>query len=178
MDCSLSGSSVHGIFQARVLEWVAISFSRASSRRRVEPESLSSPALPGGFFATVPPSLPITPICYLRTAVLTPTPVSAMCICIYISSIHPSTQGAFPAGRGHRDKNTDSHHPILPSFCLASLSAAGVMNLPHGRWKSVRNAEIQLHLCNLGNTADNEYNSLNFNPGLTPGGFFCFKPHF
>ena len=31
MDCSLPGSSVHGIFQARVLEWVAISFSRASS---------------------------------------------------------------------------------------------------------------------------------------------------
>ena len=27
MDCSLRGSSVHGIFQARVLEWVAISFS-------------------------------------------------------------------------------------------------------------------------------------------------------
>ena len=31
MDCSLSGSSVHGIFQARVLEWIAISFSRVSS---------------------------------------------------------------------------------------------------------------------------------------------------
>ena len=31
MDCSLLGSSVHGIFQARVLEWVAISFSRGSS---------------------------------------------------------------------------------------------------------------------------------------------------
>ena len=28
MDCSLSSSSIHGIFQARVLEWVAISFSR------------------------------------------------------------------------------------------------------------------------------------------------------
>ena len=27
MDCSLSGSSIHGIFQARVLEWVAIAFS-------------------------------------------------------------------------------------------------------------------------------------------------------
>ena len=27
MNCSLSGSSVHGIFQARVLEWVAIAFS-------------------------------------------------------------------------------------------------------------------------------------------------------
>ena len=34
MDCSLSGSSVYGIFQARVLEWIAISFSRGSSRPR------------------------------------------------------------------------------------------------------------------------------------------------
>ena len=32
MDCSLSGSSVHGIFQARILEWVAVSFSRGSSQ--------------------------------------------------------------------------------------------------------------------------------------------------
>jgi len=31
MDCSLSHSSIHGIFQARVLEWVSISFSRGSS---------------------------------------------------------------------------------------------------------------------------------------------------
>ena len=29
MDCSLPGSSIHGIFQARTLEWVAISFSNA-----------------------------------------------------------------------------------------------------------------------------------------------------
>ena len=28
MDCSLPGSSVHGIFQARVLEWAAIAFSK------------------------------------------------------------------------------------------------------------------------------------------------------
>ena len=31
IDCSLPGSSVHGILQARILEWVAISFSRGSS---------------------------------------------------------------------------------------------------------------------------------------------------
>ena len=31
MDCSLPGSSVHGIFQARILEWVAYPFSRVSS---------------------------------------------------------------------------------------------------------------------------------------------------
>ena len=34
MNCSLPGSSLHGILQARVLEWVAISFSRGSSRPR------------------------------------------------------------------------------------------------------------------------------------------------
>ena len=34
MDCSLAGFSIHWIFQARILEWVAISFSRGSSRRR------------------------------------------------------------------------------------------------------------------------------------------------
>ena len=34
VDCSPSSSSVHGILQARVLEWVAISFSRVSSRPR------------------------------------------------------------------------------------------------------------------------------------------------
>ena len=32
MDCSLPGSSVHGIFQARALEWVAIAFSKKTSR--------------------------------------------------------------------------------------------------------------------------------------------------
>ena len=34
MECSLPGSSVHGIFQARTLEWAVISYSRASSQPR------------------------------------------------------------------------------------------------------------------------------------------------
>ena len=34
VDCSLPGSSVHGILQARILEWVTISFSRGSSQPR------------------------------------------------------------------------------------------------------------------------------------------------
>ena len=34
VGCSLPGSSIHGILQARILEWVAISFSRGSSRPR------------------------------------------------------------------------------------------------------------------------------------------------
>jgi len=36
MDCSPAGSSVHGIFQARILEWFAISFSRGSSDPGIE----------------------------------------------------------------------------------------------------------------------------------------------
>ena len=39
VDCSPPGSSIHGILQARILEWVAISFSRGSSRPGIEPRS-------------------------------------------------------------------------------------------------------------------------------------------
>ena len=47
MDCSLPGSSIHEIFQARVLEWVAISFSRGSSwpRDRTQVSALQADAL-------------------------------------------------------------------------------------------------------------------------------------
>ena len=47
MDCSSPGSSVHGISQARILEWVAISFSRELSDPGIQ---CISPALAGGFF--------------------------------------------------------------------------------------------------------------------------------
>ena len=55
MECSLLGTSVHGISQARILEWVAVPFSKGSSRpkdRRIEASSLESPALVRGFFTT------------------------------------------------------------------------------------------------------------------------------
>ena len=48
MDCSLPGSSVPGILQARTLERAAISSSRGSSRPGTEPASLASPALQAG----------------------------------------------------------------------------------------------------------------------------------
>ena len=48
MDCSLPGSSVHGILQARILEWVAIPFSRESSHSGIKPGSptLQADSLP------------------------------------------------------------------------------------------------------------------------------------
>ena len=49
-DCSPPGSSVHGISQAKILEWLAISSPRGSPNPRIEPTSLVSPALAGGFY--------------------------------------------------------------------------------------------------------------------------------
>ena len=52
MTCSLSGFSVHGIFHTRILEWVAISFSRRSS----QPKNWTCVScIAGGFLATEPP---------------------------------------------------------------------------------------------------------------------------
>ena len=55
MDCSLPGSSVHGILQARILEWVPFPFSGDLPDLGVKPASLASPALAGGFFTIAPP---------------------------------------------------------------------------------------------------------------------------
>jgi len=54
MNYSLPGSFVHGIFQVRILEWVAISFSKVLTNPGIKLTS-GSPALAGGFLATVPP---------------------------------------------------------------------------------------------------------------------------
>ena len=43
MDCSLQGSSAHGIFQARVLEWGAIAFSEISGLHSVKYSVISVP---------------------------------------------------------------------------------------------------------------------------------------
>ena len=57
MDYSPGGSCVHGILQAKILEWVAISSSRGSSHP-IKLKSLESFALAGGFFITAPPGKP------------------------------------------------------------------------------------------------------------------------
>ena len=42
MDCSLPGSSVYGNFQARALEWAAISFSKKHQRTKVIIQKMST----------------------------------------------------------------------------------------------------------------------------------------
>ena len=56
VDCSSPGSSVHGISQARILEWVANSFSRGIFPTQViTPASLMSPTLAGRFYTVSTP---------------------------------------------------------------------------------------------------------------------------
>ena len=56
LDCSLPGSSVCGISQARILEWVAMPSSRGFPDPGIQPLSA---ALAGGFFTTAPPEKPV-----------------------------------------------------------------------------------------------------------------------
>ena len=58
MDYSPPGSSVHGIVQVGVLEWLAISSSRVSSDPGIEPKFSVAPALAGRFFTTELPGEP------------------------------------------------------------------------------------------------------------------------
>ena len=53
MNCSQPGSSVHGILQARILEWVAIPFSRGFSQPR---DQTCFSCIVGGFFTAEPPA--------------------------------------------------------------------------------------------------------------------------
>ena len=67
MNCSLPSSSVHGILQARILEWVAISFSRGSSqpRDRTQVSALQADSLPcfhGKFSAIISSNIFLDPL--------------------------------------------------------------------------------------------------------------------
>ena len=52
MECTQPGSSVHGILQKRILEWVAMPSSKEFSQPRNRTYISTSPALGGGFFTT------------------------------------------------------------------------------------------------------------------------------
>ena len=59
MDCNLPGSSVHGILQARILEWVAISSSQEIfPTQESKLHLLQVSCIAGGFFTAEPPGKP------------------------------------------------------------------------------------------------------------------------
>ena len=55
MDCSPPGASLHGVLQARMLEWVAMPSSRGSSPPRDRTHIACAPCIAGGFFMPEPP---------------------------------------------------------------------------------------------------------------------------
>ena len=80
MDCSLPGSSVHGILQARILEWVAIPFSRGLSRHK---DQTRVSCIAGRFFTKSHEGNPISRLLYARVLTLS--------CCLYRLSF-PETQ--------------------------------------------------------------------------------------
>ena len=72
MDCSLPGSSVHGILQARILEWFAISFSGDLPNPGIEP---GSPALQVDSLQTELPGRPLEGLCWNWSS----NPLAAWC---------------------------------------------------------------------------------------------------
>ena len=103
MDCSPPGSSVHGMFQARKLEWVAISFSRDLPNPGIEPASVESPALQadslplshlGSPFSGHYLNPSLAPVTFQRILYFT-------CCLIYDPYMSaPWVQGVLSAGRG------------------------------------------------------------------------------
>ena len=71
MHCSPPGSSVHGILQVRILEWVAISLSRGSSPPGIEPRSptLQADSLPSEPTGKPPPQYNQQNIIHTRTTI-------------------------------------------------------------------------------------------------------------
>ena len=122
MGCSLSGSSVHGIFQTRILEWVAISSSRGSFPPRDGTRISCFSCIAGKFFTTEPhqgsPAMYIyiythSYVCYLPTFLPTYyTGSTTIFICIKLyrrSCFLPLFPVNIPAP-ANREK-------LVPAFC-------------------------------------------------------------
>ena len=94
MDCSLPGSSVHGVSQARILEWVAISFSKGSFWPR---DQTWVSCIAGRFFTDWAPEKP--------TAIISLWPTNAPA-----SLVHMCSPSSFP--QWLRDRPLDYPWPV------------------------------------------------------------------
>ena len=88
MDCSPLGSSVCEILQARILEWVAIPFSRESSQGRFPGKEPRSPTLQADSLPSEPPGKPLTWVWVSEVAQSCPTLCDPMDCSLTSSSVH------------------------------------------------------------------------------------------
>ena len=117
MDCNLPGYSVHGIFQARTLEWVAILFSRESSLPR---DGIRASCISGSFFTNWP----------TREA----PEWEALPLTHYVTSNSPELLWIHSLSCKWADWNRGSQGPSL----VASLVAQTVKHLPSMQETQVR----------------------------------------
>ena len=82
VDCSLPGSSVHGVLQARIWEQVATSYLRVLPDPEIEPASLASPALAGVLAISAIWEAPINLVMF-GTHTHTHTHTQTIYMCIY-----------------------------------------------------------------------------------------------
>ena len=108
MDCSPPSSSVHGVLQARKLGWVAISFSRGSSRPRNWTHISYVSCIAAGSLPQAPPGKPLLPTC-----------------CV---SKYPLIQELWDLD--------DLSLPLFPTHCLPKSPWAG-RTQPHCRKKTI-----------------------------------------
>ena len=110
VDYSLPVSSVHGISQARILEWVAISFSRESSQPKDQICKTCVSCLAGGFLTTEPPGKPV----FVK---FEGKPEEALIPQAYLN---PETRRAL-RGQNPRDAQASSQHLCEVLLVLACL---------------------------------------------------------
>ena len=105
-DCHPPGSSVHGIFQAWTLEWVAISFSRGSSQPR---DWTHVSCIAGRFFTAEPPGKPSSEL---------PAQISSSWWSWLCSVLDPGLGRSLPPRWGGVDSLALSSWVLAPHFCL------------------------------------------------------------
>ena len=110
MDCSPPGSSVQGILQASILEWVAMPSCRGSSRSGIEPTSLVPPALAAGFLHKCHLG---SPLC----TVLPPNPQRLAAFSHFLSLVSFSLCGLCPILLSQ--SHTASFYSVIHSFSIS-----------------------------------------------------------
>ena len=148
MDCSPPGSSAHGISQARILEWVAIFFSRGSSQPR---DRTRVSCIAGRFFTAKPPGKP--PQRLVMWISLNPTkdvyPISlgqleaTICMINYIWENIPIAQGGAITEFGIQ--NFLEALLLWPSSSSISFGCSGVVGLRPLSWRKL--TEYYLSVC-------------------------------
>ena len=121
VDCSPPGSSVHGVSQARKLEWVAISSSRGSSRPR---DGTQVSRIAGRLFTTEPPGKPVMRIQELL-GIFSSTPLGGA-----LSVVQPPSRVRLFAARGLQHCALSPPSPS-PGALLKLSSIASVMPSSH-----------------------------------------------